>query len=315
KAEPEPEAAGGGDAAAELKELKAKLAQKEKESKELSAALDAALAGGSGGGESGFMSETATAELESTIVELSQQNGALTAQTLEKDEQISNLQKDLEAQKAGFHAQLKEEAKKRGALEREVQRKLEEKQNQQDAQKAINADLDELKKANEKLVLDNDELKDKVEMLSYRAEQEASRRGEIVREKIKEVQMECKRLEESNAELRTLVEAYEEKIDELDEKVEELEGEHEELERLLDEAKAEVGKVKSAREAAEKTMRQRIQKLEETNEELQSEVQRLRAAGVGVKTGDDGQLDPELKAKIVLYEKYLEAAEVLDDHK
>jgi DNA repair exonuclease SbcCD ATPase subunit len=305
---------------AELKDMKSRLSMRDKEVKELSAALDAAATGAVGGADTGLYGDTAARELEATILELRQQNDAQTAGLLEKDELIGNLRKDLDQQKREYEGKLADERKKRGAVEREIQRKLEEKESDKGERKGLQTDLDDIRTANEKLVLENDELKDKVDGLTYRIEQEAARRGEMVRQRISEVQAENKRLEESNAELRTLVEAYEEKIDELDEKVEELEGEHEEVEKQLDETRDELSKAKAAKDAVEKTMRQRIQRLEERNEEVEAEIQRLRTAvptggGEGGGGGGGGGDAGEAAKRIAFFEKLLDDAEVMAESK
>ena len=81
---------------------------------------------------------------------------------------------------------------------------------------------------------------------------------------------ETQRMEESNAEMRTLVEAYEEKIDELDERVEELEGETEALSTLVGDLRMDLAKVKKERETMVKTLRKKLKASETRVEEARA---------------------------------------------
>jgi chromosome segregation ATPase len=141
---------------------------------------------------------------------------------------------------------------------------------------------------NSELLLETEELKEKLAALQYQLEQEQAGRGSLVRERTTGLQKDAERLEQSNAEMRTLAEAYEEKIDELDERVEELEGENEALENLLNETRAELGKVKNERETTVKTLRQKLKRLEDKAEELQGDRARAQAA-----TKQDAQLQDQ----------------------
>ncbi len=265
---------------AELRELKRKLDTKQKENEALMKALD----GSSGPEENddtshGYMPAELSGNLEERVVELQQQADELQARVLEKDEALKAREGELEGEIAAVKKELAQERKKRSALERDVQRHLEAREGATGDEKKRLDEIRTFEEANTQLVLESDELRERVEALKYQVDQEASRRGELVRERVRELHTENKRLVESNAELRTLVEACEEKIDELDERLEELEGENEELERLLDEVRADLAKAKSERETMQKTVRQKTLRLEERVQELEADNGRIRAAG------------------------------------
>ncbi len=134
---------------------------------------------------------------------------------------------------------------------------------------------------------------------------------------MKDLTAENHRLEESNAELRTLAEAYEEKIDELDERLEELEGENEQLDKILEETRAELQKTKNERETMQKTLRQTVQRLEARVDALEAEKLRLESRAEHKARVDTAPANPaeELeaqKAKVARLEALLDDVEAIE---
>ncbi|MBI3724279.1 FHA domain-containing protein [bacterium] len=313
----EPPSRARGDAAleAELRDLRRKLQEKERENTALTKALEGSTDEGvDSGAVAGYMPADVESDLETRVVALQNQADDLQAKLLEKEQ----LEKDRETAHQDEVAKLKGETqaerKKRNAVEKEVQRLLEAKEGATGDEKKRLEELRTYEEANAQLVLEHDELTERAEALKYQVHQEAGRRGELVRERVRELQRENRRLEESNAELRTLVEAYEEKIDELDERLEEIEGEQEALEKQLDESKQELSKLKNERETMQKTLRQKTQRLEQRVEELEGEKARLKAAGE--RGGAEGRALPEnvkeLQAKLQRYESLLDDVEAVE---
>src|SRR5207245_2168824 len=70
------------------------------------------------------------------------------------------------------------EKKKRSAVEKEVQRLLEQREGATHEEKGRKEEVKSFEESNAQLVLENDELKERVEALRYQIEQEAARRGE-----------------------------------------------------------------------------------------------------------------------------------------
>lgn len=307
----------------ELKELRARLARSDQENAALKKALDGYHKDDDADAVGGYTPADLESDIESRNVELSQQADRLQVELIE----LQNSQKDRDAAHERalkkVEGELEKERKKRAAVEKEVQRLLEQREGASTDDKARADELKTYEEANAQLVLENDELKERVEALKYQIEQEAARRGELIRVRVRELHEENRRLEESNAELRALVEAYEEKIDELDERLEELEGENEQLQKILAETRAELAKNKKERETMQTTLRQRTQRLEERVDELEAEKIRLKAQvdqkgraaamAAGETTPSNASEEAEmLRAKLAKLEALLDDVEAIE---
>ena len=301
---------------AELAEMKARLARSDQENEALKKALDH-LHDSDEAKAPAYVTADLESDLEGRTVELQEQADRLQVEIIE----AKKAEKDAETEHARalekLQAELAAEKKKRSAVEREVQRLLEAKEGATTVDNKRKEELGTYEDANAQLVLENDELKERVEALRFTIEQEAARRGELVRERVKDLTAENHRLEESNAELRTLAEAYEEKIDELDERLEELEGENEQLDKILEETRAELQKTKNERETMQKTLRQTVQRLEARVDALEAEKLRLESRAEHKARVDTAPANPaeELeaqKAKVARLEALLDDVEAIE---
>jgi pSer/pThr/pTyr-binding forkhead associated (FHA) protein len=304
---------------AELRELRTKLARSDQENSALKKALDNLHAEDDKDAEGGYTPADLESDLEGRNVELQHQADKLAVEVIELQRAAKDAETASEREKKKLEAEIAAEKKKRAAVEKEVQRLLEKKAESGKDEEKQKDELKTFEEANAQLVLENDELKERVEALKYTNEQEAARRGELVRQRVRELHEENRRLEESNAELRTLVEAYEEKIDELDERLESLEGENEQQGKLLDETRGELAKSKNERETMQKTLRQKVQRLEERVDELEAEKIRLKAqleksgrmAAVADGTVGGDELET-LRAKLARLETLLDDVEAVE---
>lgn len=309
--------------AAELKELRARLTRSDQENAALKKALDNLHSEDDADARGGYTPADLESDLEGRNVELQQQADKLQVELIELQRAQKDREAEHEREKKKLESDLTAERKKRGAVEKEVQRLLEQREGASTGDKQRADELKTYEEANAQLVLENDELKERVEALKYQIEQEAGRRGELIRERVRELHDENRRLEESNAELRSLVEAYEEKIDELDERLEELEGENEQVQKLLGETRAELAKSKKERETMQVTLRQRTQRLEERVDELEAEKLRLKsqldqkgkAASMASGETAPANVNEELemmRAKVARVEALLDDVEVVE---
>jgi len=289
--DPAPAAAAAAAAAAvpddldllkeQCRTLQRQLAEKTQEAQAYADALESQSASGGGGAYDdglGGYSETASADLEVRILELQQIADEQTAQALEKDETIRALERELDVFRKKSATAIEDVKREQEAMARDVMRgheRLEEWRTEVDDARSEVARFEAI---NAELLLENEELKEKVEGLRYQIEQEASKRGELVRVRVVELRSEIERLENSNVELQTLVEAYEEKIDELDERVEEVEGENEAQQAVVEDLRDELAKAKHEAETRAKALRKKVQSLEMQVERLQGESARARAA-------------------------------------
>jgi pSer/pThr/pTyr-binding forkhead associated (FHA) protein/chromosome segregation ATPase len=301
---------------AELAEMKARLARSDQENSALKKALDH-LHDSDEAKAPAYVTADLESDLEGRNVELQDQADKLQVELIE----LQKANKDSETEHARalekLQAELAAEKKKRSAVEREVQRLLEAKEGAATDDKKRKAELGSYEDANAQLVLENDELKERVEALKFTIEQEAARRGELIRERVMDLTAENHRLEESNAELRTLVEAYEEKIDELDERLEELEGENEQFNKILEETRAELQKTKNERETMQKTLRQTVQRLEARVDELEAEKLRLRSQAENKARVETSPANPaeeleQQRAKVARLEALLDDVEAIE---
>lgn len=281
KAEPAPAEAVELPADAELlKAMVIDLRRSLKEKTQEAEALNAAIEGGAAGdmGSMGY-APSVQDDLETRNLELQQIADEKAAIVLEKDEEIRELTRQVSVLERRLSDSKTAEERERDSMAGEVLRRDERVAEANTEVDQARAEVARFEQVNSELLLETEELKEKLAAAQYRLEQEAAGRGSLVRERVAELQKDVERLEQSNAEMRTLVEAYEEKIDELDERVEELEGENEALQTVVTETRAELARSKTERETAVKTLRQKLKRLEDKTEELEGDRARAKAAG------------------------------------
>lgn len=177
------------------------------------------------------------AELKELVRKLEERAGAA-------EVQAHQAQEDVLGRTSAFDAKVGEAEARRAEAKEEVDR--------------LAAERDEAQERAAELVLEVDDLKEKIGILDYRLEQSDAKRGELVREKVREVQERCAKIEEEKAEQDKVIQAYEAKIDQLDERVEELEGENQEMEDLLDETRAKLKEEEAQRDLQTKTLKRKL---------------------------------------------------------
>lgn len=277
---PEPEAAELPADADLLKAMVLDLRRSLKEKTQEAEALNAAIEGGAAGDMSAMgYAPSVQDDLETRNLELQQIADEKAAIVLEKDEEIRELSRQVSVLERRLEESKTAEERERDSMAGEVLRRDERVAEANTEVDQAKAEVARFEQVNSELLLETEELKEKLAAAQYRLEQEAAGRGSLVRERVAELQKDVERLEQSNAEMRTLVEAYEEKIDELDERVEELEGENEALQTVVTETRAELARSKTERETAVKTLRQKLKRLEDKAEELEGDRARAKAAG------------------------------------
>ncbi|GIW72521.1 MAG: hypothetical protein KatS3mg102_2063 [Planctomycetota bacterium] len=104
-----------------------------------------------------------------------------------------------------------------------------------------------------------DDLTERNEILAYRLEQADIKVGEMVREKLADMQYKYDEIVQANQQLHSLVQAYEEKIDELDTRLNELEAENAELEQLLKEEREAHERTRAEAEREQRKLRKRLE--------------------------------------------------------
>ena len=264
-----------------FRELERRYLEKSQEARAYEEALEASSGGGEGtaydDGLGGF-SESVSSDLEARVLELQLFADEQTAAGLEKDEEIKQLRREAELLKERISESKDRTERERQSIAEDILRgheRLEERKSEAVEARAEVAEFEEL---NAELLLETEDLKEKLGTAQYVLEQERMQRGQMVRERLVELRAEAERLEAANAELRTLVEAYEEKIDELDERVEELEGESEAHDALVADLRNRVTKTEQERDVMVKTLRKKLQAQERKLERLQGEHARARAS-------------------------------------
>lgn len=258
-----------------VRDLRRRLANKTQEAQALTEALESSAGAiGAGGGYAPSVAE----DLEARNLELQQIADEKAALVLERDEELGAMRRELDRLEQTIADARSAAEKQKDSMAGEVLRSHEKLEEWRDDVKTAKDEVARFEEVNSELLLENEELKERLAALQYQVEQQAADRGALVRERVKELQAEAERLEQSNAEMRTLVEAYEEKIDELDERVEELEGENEALEQLITELREELSRTKTERETMVKTLRQKLKRLEDRAEELEGDRARAQAA-------------------------------------
>jgi hypothetical protein len=270
-------------------DLRRKLGAKTQEADALTQALEGAggtgggggmdamgAMGGAMGGALGGYGDTIDDEYKNQILDLQATVQVESAKVFEREESIRALEGRIGTVKGKHQDEVKRLTAAGASTDHGLQRAYTELEQLKD-QLAKSKDLDELEEANANLLDDNETLRDELDGANFKAEEEHSARASIVRDRVTELRNETQRMEDSNAEMRTLVEAYEEKIDELDERVEELEGENEALETLVGDLRMDLAKVKKERETMVKTLRKKLKASEARVEEVRAAKARASA--------------------------------------
>ncbi len=227
--------------------------------------------------------ETLNAKLREQI----DMNDTLDAERLELQERVTNYESTMSSKQEGMDALIQEKDAQveriRVQKDKEIGRLKERIHDYEETLVKLRRDIEQFKSDAEynedqynTVVLKNEEIKEKLEILQYQLEETDAKRAEIVREKISDIQNENEDLKDKSSELQSLVEAYEEKIDEMDERIEELEAENEEIETMLSEKDAELKKIEGEDESMSKTLKKQIAQLRNENEAQAKEVEELR---------------------------------------
>ncbi|RMG06753.1 MAG: hypothetical protein D6731_25070, partial [Planctomycetota bacterium] len=247
-----------------LQDLQRRLVSKTQEALALERALDAGAAASAPADAGGAVADYGVAvaeETESQVLALQQSLSEESARAFQLEEEVRALTARLGDAEQRHAAEIERLAKEKAAIEdnlekayteiADLRRRLEE-----------SAGQTELEEANALLLDENEGLREEISALKVALEEERSKRGALVRERVASLRDETARMEHSNAEMRTLVEAYEEKIDELDERLEELEGENAALESLVGDLRAQLDKTEKERETMVRALRKKIKTLE-----------------------------------------------------
>jgi len=243
-------------------------------------AYEEALEGVSGAAEDGLggLSDSVSGDLEARVLELQLAADAQAAAVLEKDEELKQLERELSVLRERHDASRDRTERERQSIAEDILRGHERLEERKSEAASARAEVAEFEEVNAELLLETEELKEKLAAAEYLLEQERAERGQLVRQRLIDLRTEAERLEAANAELRTLVEAYEEKIDELDERLEELEGESEAHDSLVADLRQRLTKTEQERDVMVKTLRKKLQGQERSLERLQAENARARAA-------------------------------------
>ncbi len=265
----------------QYRDLERRLIEKTQEARAYEEALESASSGGfdEGLGDGlGGLSDSVSGDLESRLLELQLAADEQAAAVFEKDEELKQLNRELAVLRERHDESRDRTERERQSIAEDILRGHERLEERKSEAATARAEVAEFGEVNAELLLETEELKEKLSAAEYLLEQERAERGQLVRGRLVELRTEAERLEAANAELRTLVEAYEEKIDELDERVEEFEGEREAHDSLAVDLRQRLTKTEQERDVMVKTLRKKLQGLERKLEHLQAENARARAA-------------------------------------
>lgn len=265
----------------QFRDIERRLIEKTQEALAYEEALEGALASGGGAlGDDGLggFSDDVSGDLESRVLGLQLAADEQAAAVFEKDEELKLLTRELEVLRGRQEETRGRTERERQSIAEDILKGHERLEERKTEAATARAEVAEFGEVNAELLLETDELKEKLTASQYLLEQERAERGQLVRQRLVDLRTEAERLEAANAELRTLVEAYEEKIDELDERVEEFEGESEAHDSLVSDLRQRMTKTEQERDIMVKTLRKKLQGLERKLERLQGENARARAA-------------------------------------
>ncbi|HBP22380.1 MAG TPA: hypothetical protein DEA08_31940, partial [Planctomycetes bacterium] len=262
-----------------FRDLERKFVEKAQEARAYEEALEAAHAGGGADDDGlGGFSDAVSGDLEQRVLDLQLVADEKTAEVLEKEDEIKALMREIDVLRSRSEENKDRAERERQAIAEDILKGHERLEVQKQEVAEAKAEVSEFETVNAELLLETEDLKERLGAMEHLLEVERAERGKLVRERLVSLRTEIERLENSNAELRTLVEAYEEKIDELDERVEELEGESEAHESLVSELREQLTKAQHERDTMVKTLRKKLQGLERKLELAKGENARARAA-------------------------------------
>ncbi|MHC4392235.1 MAG: FHA domain-containing protein [Planctomycetota bacterium] len=229
----------------------------ERQTAELEAAQAAAAGDGPIGGYGGAEEENAM--LKEALAEKNAALDQLQADMLESSEIVEKLQRRIADYNDEPMGRRSTAEKQLEAMEEKIGEYLEAKHN---SEKELRRYKKEYEEFEERVIVQQaavDDLTERNDIMQYKLEQAEQKVGEIVRGKLVEMQMRFEEAEQTNQQLQSLVEAYEEKIDELDLRTEEMEAENEELEQCLEEERAEHEATKQKADNEQRALRKRLQ--------------------------------------------------------
>jgi len=267
----------------QYRDLERRLIEKTQEARAYEEALESASAGGGALDDGlsdglGGLSDSVSGDLESRVLELQLAADEQAAAVFEKDEELKLLNRELAVLRERHDESRDRTERERQSIAEDILRGHERLEERKSEAATARAEVAEFEEVNAELLLETEELREKLSAAEYLLEQERAERGQLVRQRLVDLRTEAERLEAANAELRTLVEAYEEKIDELDERVEEFEGESEAHDSLVVDLRQRLTKTEQERDVMVKTLRKKLQGQERKLERLQAENARARAA-------------------------------------
>jgi pSer/pThr/pTyr-binding forkhead associated (FHA) protein len=257
-----------------FRDLERRYAEKSQEAQAYEEALEATTQGGMDDGLGGFSDEI-SGDLEQRVLDLQLVADEKSAEALEKDDVVKALEREIEVLRSRSSDEKDRTEKERLSIAEDILKGHARLEEQKQTVTEARAEVSQFEEVNAELLLETEDLKDKMGILEHQLEVERAERGKLIRERLVALRQEIERLDYSNAELRTLVEAYEEKIDEL---VEELEGENEAHEGLVLDLRRDLAKAKQDRDTMVKTLRKKLQGVERKLERAQNDKARARAA-------------------------------------
>jgi chromosome segregation ATPase len=225
--------------------------------------LNGKLAEASGGGVSFGGAEQEAEELRKALEEKNTELDRLNAEALATQEEMEKLQNRLGDYREKEKAKKADENRELEALRDQVGMYLEQKAGAEKALADFRKEYQEFEERVIELQAQVDDLREKNEVMEYKLEQADAKTGELVRGKLADMQAKYDEIVQANQQLKSLVEAYEEKIDELDEHVEELEAENAEMEKLLEEEQKAHEATKSESEKTIRALKKRVQAMDD----------------------------------------------------
>lgn len=213
---------------------------------------DAAATGFSGADEENEMLRGA---LEDKNVEVDN----LSAELLETRELIETLQGKLTRINAQEEGRKSNAERRLESLENKIGEYVEQKHHAEKELAKFKKDYEDFEERVLALQAQCDDLTERNDIYAYRLEQADTKVGELVREKIADMQEMHDEIVQTNVQLTSLIQAYEEKIDEMDSRIEELEAETTELEQLLTEEREGHEETRATAEREQRKLRKRLQ--------------------------------------------------------
>lgn len=240
------------------------LSRKEEEIEKLQGQLAEAK---SKGGEEGIGAiatpeDELRSEIEKLNSEIADKNVQLDQLTIENNEfkesveKLSNRLRDMQEKERGKKSSAESQME---AMEHKVGEYLEAKHAAEKELAEFKKKYAEFEESNMELAARVDDLTERCDVMKMQLEQSDANVGELVRTKVADMQARFDEVTQANQQLKSLIEALEEKVNELDEKAQELEAENTELEKLVDEEKEAHEKTKEESEKQIRALKKRLQ--------------------------------------------------------